>query len=160
MQIRSSDPLFMRFVMQWFDVLLPKLRNYLYENGGPVILVQVENEYGSYGCDFAYTTSLRDLIRSHLGNDVVLFTTDGFSNDALKCGKISGVYAAVDFGVEVNPKVAFYFQRLHESQGPLINNEFYPGWLDHWLYPHQTVDTSKVIDRLDTILSLNASVNL
>lgn len=152
--------MYMKFVTNWFDVLLPKLYPYLYENGGPIIMVQVENEYGSFGCDFSYTAGLRDLIRSHLGNQVVLFTTDGHSNDFLRCGKISGVYATVDFGVNEDPAAAFNIQRLHESRGPLINNEFYPGWLDHWLYTHQTVDTKSVINSLDKILAMNASVNL
>lgn len=60
---------------------------------------QVENEYGSYfACDFDYLRHLVKLFRSHLGDDVVLFSTDGAGVGYLKCGALQGVYATVDFG--------------------------------------------------------------
>ncbi len=87
------------FVQRWFTVLLDKIKPYLYSNGGPIITVQVENEYGSYpACDRDYTGWLRDFMRSRLGNDVVLFTTDGNGDRFLQCGKVPQVYATVDFG--------------------------------------------------------------
>lgn len=59
----------------------------------------MENEYGSYfACDYDYLRSLTKLFRSHLGEDVVLFTTDGAGVSYLKCGSIQGLYATVDFG--------------------------------------------------------------
>ena len=62
--------------------------------------LQVENEYGSYyACDNKYLTYLKNKAQSMLGNDVVLFTTDGDGNGYLKCGTVSGVYATVDFGI-------------------------------------------------------------
>jgi len=72
---RSSEETFMKAVNRWFAVLLPKLVPYLYKNGGPVISVQVENEYSSYfACDYVYTGMLRDMFQKYLGTDVVLFT--------------------------------------------------------------------------------------
>jgi len=137
------------------------LKPLLYSNGGPIIMVQVENEYGSYfACDFQYTTFLRDLIRSHLGNDILLFTTDGAGDGYLKCGKISGVYATVDFGVGNDAVEAFAVQRRHEEHGPLVNSEFYPGWMDHWGQPHSKVNGIQVAQQLDKMLSMNASVNM
>ena len=63
------------------------------------VFCQVENEYGSYfACDYNYLRHLYKLFRSHLGNDVVLFTTDGPGISFLKCGTIKEVYATVDFG--------------------------------------------------------------
>ena len=60
---------------------------------------QVENEYGSYyACDRDYMAHLRDLFRSQLGDDIVLFTTDGSGLGFLKCGAVKDVYATVDFG--------------------------------------------------------------
>lgn len=60
---------------------------------------QVENEYGSYfACDFNYMRHLSDMFRSHLGDEVVLFTTDGAGLNYLKCGSLQGLYATVDFG--------------------------------------------------------------
>jgi beta-galactosidase len=70
------ESIYINAVNNWFQALLPKIVPYLYKNGGPIIMVQVENEYGSYyACDKMYTSYLRDLFRKYLGDDVVLFTT-------------------------------------------------------------------------------------
>ncbi|RWS11181.1 hypothetical protein B4U80_10533, partial [Leptotrombidium deliense] len=160
MKMRRSDPAFIKYVTRWYSILLPKLIPLLYSNGGPVVMIQIENEYGSYGvCDSKYTTYLRDFVRKFVGNDTVLFTTDGNSYTALKCGKIEGVYATVDFGSHADPKSSFAVQRMFEKRGPFVNSEYYPGWLDHWEEPHQTVAIPPVIKTLDIMLSLNASVN-
>ena len=58
----------------------------------------MENEYGSFGCDKNYTMFMRDLIRLHLGDEIVLFTTDGAGDSYVKCGFIPDVYPTVDFG--------------------------------------------------------------
>ncbi|RWS12981.1 hypothetical protein B4U79_11152 [Dinothrombium tinctorium] len=160
MKLRTSDPTYVQYVKRWFGLLLPKIVPLIYANGGPVIMIQIENEYGSYGCDFSYTSWLRDYVRQYVGNDVVLFTTDGDGDYYLKCGKIDGVYATIDFGVTKDPAKLFLIQRNHEMRGPFVNSEFYPGWLDHWTEPHQTVPTDAVVDTLEKMLALNASVNI
>ncbi|XP_037080496.1 beta-galactosidase-like [Pollicipes pollicipes] len=161
MALRTSDQGFLRRVDRWFGVLLPKLKPLLYENGGPIIMVQVENEYGSYkACDFVYLQHLHELLRDHLGNSTVLFTTDGNSQANLHCGKIPGVYATVDFGPGTNVTAAFATQRLFEPRGPLVNSEYYPGWLDHWGYPHSTRATDAVVHTLTEMLEAGANVNV
>ena len=80
--LRSSDSHFLDRVDQWWDALLPMIKPLLYENGGPIIMVQLENEYGSYGlqtgyCDIAYGIYLRNLVRKYLGPKVLMYTTDG-----------------------------------------------------------------------------------
>ncbi|RWS28680.1 hypothetical protein B4U80_03424, partial [Leptotrombidium deliense] len=161
MKLRRSDPSYIHYVTRWYSVLLPKLVPLLYSNGGPIIMIQIENEYGSYeACDFSYTSYLRDMVRRYVGNDIVLFTTDGDSDFFLKCGKIDGVYATVDFGSGTDPIAAFAVQRAHEMHGPLVNSEYYSGWIDHWAEPHSIVSTSRVTKTLDQMLSLNASVNI
>lgn len=76
---RSSELTYMKAVHRWFQELLPRLVPYLYENGGPIITVQVENEYGSFGsystCDDKYKDQLIELFRNYLGANVILFTT-------------------------------------------------------------------------------------
>ena len=73
---RSSEANYIYAVNRWFNYLLPKLLPYLYKNGGPIITIQIENEYGFYfACDSDYKTGLRDLFRTFLGDDVVYFTT-------------------------------------------------------------------------------------
>ena len=112
----------MKAVNRWYQVLLPKLIPYLYKNGGPIIMVQVENEYGSYyACDKIYLGLLRDLFKKYLGNDTVLFTTDGNSPSPLKCGAIDGVYPTVDFGTGGNINASFKYQRQYAPKGPLVN---------------------------------------
>uniref|UniRef100_A0A8C9FFT7 Galactosidase beta 1 n=1 Tax=Pavo cristatus TaxID=9049 RepID=A0A8C9FFT7_PAVCR len=96
--LRSSDSDYLTAVEKWMGVLLPKMKPHLYQNGGPIIMVQVENEYGSYfACDYDYLRSLLKIFRQHLGDEVVLFTTDGASQFHLKCGALQGLYATVDF---------------------------------------------------------------
>ena len=159
--LRSSDPTYLTLVDEWLSVLLPKMKPLLYENGGPIITVQVENEYGSYfACDHEYMQHLADTFRKYLGTNVVLFTTDGNSEHYLECGNIPSLYATVDFGITGDAQAAFQPQRLFSRRGPLVNSEFYTGWLDYWGKPHQTRATSQVVSTLEAILKLNASVNM
>ncbi|KFQ72198.1 Beta-galactosidase, partial [Phaethon lepturus] len=148
-------------VEKWMGVLLPKMRPHLYQNGGPIIMVQVENEYGSYfACDYDYLRSLLKLFRQHLGDEVVLFTTDGASQFHLRCGALQGLYATVDFAPGGNVTAAFLAQRGSEPTGPLVNSEFYTGWLDHWGHRHSVVPTQSIAKTLNEILARGANVNL
>lgn len=159
--LRTSDPVYLKYVDRWMSVLLPIVSALLYENGGPIITVQVENEYGSYyACDKDYMLHLEDVFRQYLGDNVVLFTTDGAADSYLQCGTLESLYATVDFGITSDPKTLFDAQRTYEPHGPLVNSEFYTGWFDYWSDTHQTRDTTDVVDTLDKILSLNASVNM
>ncbi|CAL8238005.1 unnamed protein product, partial [Merluccius merluccius] len=159
--LRSSDKDYIAAVDTWMSKLLPMMKPFLYQNGGPIISVQVENEYGSYfACDYNYLRHLSTLFRGHLGDEVVLFTTDGAGLLYLKCGAIQGLYATVDFGPGSNVSAAFAAQRHAEPRGPLVNSEFYAGWLDHWGSQHSTVSTAIVAKSLNEILALKANVNL
>ncbi|KFZ66129.1 Beta-galactosidase, partial [Antrostomus carolinensis] len=157
----SSDSDYLAAVEKWMSVLLPKMRPHLYQNGGPVIMVQVENEYGSYfACDYDYLRFLLKLFRQHLGDEVVLFTTDGASQFHLRCGALQGLYATVDFAPGGNVTAAFLAQRSSEPTGPLVNSEFYTGWLDHWGHRHSVVPIQSLAKTFDEILALGANVNL
>ncbi|NXI42276.1 BGAL galactosidase, partial [Galbula dea] len=159
--LRSSDSDYLAAVEKWMGVLLPKMRPHLYQNGGPIIMVQVENEYGSYfACDYDYLRSLLKLFRHHLGDEVVLFTTDGASQFHLRCGALQGLYATVDFAPGGNVTAAFLAQRSSEPVGPLVNSEFYTGWLDHWGHRHSVVPAQTVAKTLSEILARGANVNL
>lgn len=165
-KLRTKDPSFMKPVRSWFQVLFQRMKKHLYHNGGPIIMVQVENEYGSYGqqigkCDTEYISQLRDLTREHLGQEVLLFATDGGGSiDSIRCSKVPGVYSTVDFGPTEDFKDRFYHQRLFEPHGPLVNSEFYTGWLDHWGYPHSQTPSTMVNSALDAMLEFGANVNL
>ncbi|KAM6978431.1 LOW QUALITY PROTEIN: beta-galactosidase-1-like protein [Tautogolabrus adspersus] len=159
--LRSADTDYLQAVSNWLAVLLPKIKPWLYINGGSIITVQVENEYGSYyACDYNYMRHLRTLFRFFLGEDTVLFTTDGNTDKEMICGTLEGLYATVDFGTENNISEAFKRQRRFEPRGPLVNSEFYTGWLDHWGDQHAVVNSQKVSRVLGEMLTMGANVNM
>ena len=129
-------------------------------------MVQLENEYGSYASathdcsQVAYLSHLRDLARAELGDKVLLYTTDGPDVNLLRCATIPGVYPTVDFGPGADYKKAFDMQRHFAPRGPLVNSEFYTGWLDSWGSPHSKTSAKTVADALDKLLSYGANVNL
>lgn len=145
--------------------ILPKVKPLLYSNGGPVISIQVENEYGSYGpeCkDPKYKIHLRDTLRKFLGgNDsVVLFTTDGNGANFLDCGPIPEVLITTDYGDGANVTAAISTLRKYQPKGPVVNSEYYTGWLDHWEENHSKRNAKSVAKTLDEMLSANMSVNM
>lgn len=72
---------------------------------------------------------LRDIFRQYLGDDVVYFTTDADVDSCVKCGKIPGVFGTIDFGPGANVTSAFDIQRIAQPDGPLVNSEFWTGWI-------------------------------
>uniref|UniRef100_A0A8D3BM29 Beta-galactosidase n=1 Tax=Scophthalmus maximus TaxID=52904 RepID=A0A8D3BM29_SCOMX len=152
-KLRTSDPA----VDRWMGKLLSTVKPFLYQNGGPIISVQVENEYGSYyACDHDYIRHLTKLFRSYLGNEVVLFTTDGPGISYIKCGSIQDVYATVDFGPGRHTQILMGFAS-YLSQ---VNSEFYTGWLDHWGSPHSVISSTRVAKSLNEVLATGANVNM
>ncbi|KAM8806944.1 beta-galactosidase-1-like protein [Eudromia elegans] len=159
--LRSSDPDYLAAVDSWLHVLLPKIKPRLYQYGGSIISVQVENEYGSYyACDSDYLRHLLGTFRALLGPDVLLFTTDGTRAEELRCGTLPGLYATVDFGPGSNITEAFGAQRLVQPKGPLVNSEYYTGWLDYWGGAHASVSSARVAQGLEDMLRLGANVNM
>ncbi|XP_036401162.1 beta-galactosidase-1-like protein [Megalops cyprinoides] len=159
--LRSAHTEYLQAVSNWMATLLPKIKPWLYVNGGNIISVQVENEYGSYfACDYNYLRHLRELFRYFLGEDVILFTTDGNTDREMICGTLEGLYATIDFGTDTNISAAFQRQRRFEPKGPLVNSEFYTGWLDHWGDRHAEVDGQKISSMLGDMLAMGASVNM
>ncbi|NXA07294.1 BGAL galactosidase, partial [Sapayoa aenigma] len=159
--LRSSDPAYLAAVDSWLHVLLPKIKPRLYQHGGNIISVQVENEYGSYyACDYGYLQHLLGSFRALLGNEVLLFTTDSTRVEELRCGTLQGLYATVDFGPGSNVTEAFDAQRHVEPKGPLVNSEYYTGWLDYWGEAHASTSAAWVARGLEDMLQLGASVNM
>lgn len=159
--LRSSDPAYLAAVDSWLHVLLPKIKPRLYQHGGNIISVQVENEYGSYyACDYEYLRHLLGSFRALLGSEVLLFTTDGTQAEELRCGTLQGLYATVDFGPGSNVTEAFGAQRRVEPKGPLVNSEYYTGWLDYWGEAHASTSVAQVARGLEDMLQLGASVNM
>lgn len=96
-QLRTYDTDYLREVEKWYGVLMPRIQKHLYGRGGPVIMVSIENEYGSFSaCDGNYLSFLKNLTERYILDDAVLFTNDG--SEQLACGKIPDVFATLDFG--------------------------------------------------------------
>ena len=150
---------YLSYAESWLSVLLPMMKPLLYSNGGPIISVQVENEYGYYrACDLNYLKFLEELFRKYLGNDVILFSNNGARESLLKCGTIPSLYPTLDIGAGANLDRASAAKRKFAPRGPLVVTEYYPGWLDRWSVPHQTRSAQSVDHTFDKMLAMNVSV--
>ncbi|MBP1966579.1 glycoside hydrolase family 35 protein [Paenibacillus aceris] len=155
-RLRCADPVFLQKVDAYYDVLIPKLIPLLSTNGGTVIALQIENEYGSYGNDKAYLEHLRQGLIAR-GVDVPLFTSDGPTDSMLQGGTLPDVLATVNFGSK--PEEMFEKFKEYRPTEPLVCMEYWNGWFDHWTEKHHTRDADDVADVLDRMLNLGASVN-
>ncbi|KAL5284162.1 GLB1L.2 family protein [Megaselia abdita] len=161
-KLRTSDEDYKREVSVWYAKMMSKMQRFMYGNGGPIIMVQVENEYGVFhACDKDYLTWLRDETEMYVQGKALLFTTD-IPDERIECGKIEGVFATTDFGIDGIHKIDEFWNTLRKVQpkGPLVNSEFYPGWLVHWQEPNQRRDDNEVANALKKILEYGASVNI
>ncbi|XP_011704982.1 PREDICTED: beta-galactosidase-like, partial [Wasmannia auropunctata] len=151
----------MRYVSSYLNQVLEKVKTLLRGNGGPIIMVQVENEYGFYNaCDTEYLDMLKEVFIRKIRDKALLYTTDGGNVSFIPCGHIPGVYTTVDFGTFVNVTDSFQAMRFYQPKGPLVNSEFYSGWLTHWGESFQRVKTRAVTKMLREMLALGASVNI
>ncbi|MBC9717695.1 beta-galactosidase [Streptomyces sp. TRM66268-LWL] len=156
-KLRSSDPRFTAAIDRFLDLLLPPLLPHMAASGGPVIAVQVENEYGAYGDDTAYLRHLADGFRDR-GVEELLFTCDQANAEHLAAGGLPGVLATATFGSRVTDSLDRL--RAHQPQGPLMCAEFWIGWFDHWGEPHHGRDAADAAADLERILAAGASVNI
>jgi beta-galactosidase len=155
-RLRCMDDVYLQKIDAYYDVLLPKLVPLQSTNGGPIIAMQIENEYGSYGNDQEYMAYLKNAMEER-GADVLLFTSDGPTDQMLQGGALPGVLATVNFGSK--PEEGFAKLREYRQEEPLFCMEYWNGWFDHWLKPHHTREASDVADVFDRMLQSGASVN-
>lgn len=157
LRLRCLDPAWLGAVDAWFDVLVPRLVPLLSTHGGPVVAVQVENEYGSYGDDADYLEHCRKGMVDR-GIDVLLVTSDGPGPDWLDNGMVPGVLATANFGSK--PGEAFAALREAQPDGPKMCMEYWNGWFDHWGEEHHVRSAGEAAETLDEMLAAGASVNL
>ncbi|WP_371680820.1 beta-galactosidase [Streptomyces sp. NBC_01276] len=153
--LRSRDPRFLRAVDEYLGALMPPLLASLGSRGGPVLAVQLENEYGAYGDDPGYLADLAGLLRRH-GVDVPLFTCDQPSD--LARGGLDGVLRTANFGSRA--EAGLVRLREHQPDGPLMCSEFWIGWFDRWGGTHAVRDADDAAAELDRLLAAGASVNI
>ena len=155
--LRTNDPAYMEPVSRWMKRLAHEVAPLQIGLGGPIIAVQIENEYGNFGGDKAYMEHLHQMFLQDGFTHSLLYTVD--PSKALARGEIDGVYSGVNFGTG---RAAAALDALeHERPGqPLFATEYWPGWFDLWGHPHQTRPVAPQVADLDTILGRGASLNL
>ena len=156
MEIRCSNPIYMDRFEKYLARLFEKIRPLLFTNGGPVIMMQCENEYGYYGDDKTYLKHLYDTYR-RLGIDVPLFTSDGTSKTDILDGNIEGCLSTLNFGSRVEENFRAHDELYPDS--PKMCMEMWDGWFDAWgCGMHHTTsaeDYAKVVDDMLKRGSLN-----
>lgn len=156
MRLRCSYQPYLEKVRNYFNVLLPKLVPYLSTNNGPIIAVQVENEYGSFGNDKDYLQFLEGCLKDNR-IDCFLFTSDGYGDFQLNGGTLPHIFKTVNFGSR--PVAAFGELAKVQPDSPLMCCEFWDGWFDQWGQEHHTNPAGEIGRILDDILGMGASVN-
>lgn len=165
MKYRSSHPAYLNAVDRFFNYLLNMMKPYLYKNGGPIISVQVENEYGSYPeCDKDYMLHLVELIQKHIGADVPLFRSNQADESLFDCDNVRDTLPTINMKHDFNSSRALEIVRNSlkkngKNKGPFVVTEYYSGWMDHWGEPHANVDPAEVAKTFDELMNLGASVN-
>jgi beta-galactosidase len=154
-RLRTRDPRFLGPAKKYLAEVGRALGPLQITRGGPILMVQVENEYGFFGNDTAYMGELRQALL-HAGFDVPLFDCD--PPDHLKDGHRSDLFPVVNFGSD--PAGGFKALREILPEGPLTCGEFYPGWFDTWGAPHHLGNTSRYLTDLEYMLKNGESFSI
>ncbi|UOQ72946.1 glycoside hydrolase family 35 protein [Hymenobacter cellulosilyticus] len=156
LQVRSKDPKFVAAYQRYIRAVGRQLAPLQINHGGPVLMVQLENEYGSYGSDKDYLALNRQLFQE-AGFDGLLYTCDPAKDVAN--GHLSGLLPAVN-GLDKPAQVKQLVRQHHGGQGPYFIAEWYPAWFDWWGTPHHTVPAATYAARLDSVLAAGISINM
>ena len=158
-KLRMSDGVYLEKVAAFFTRLMKEVVDLQVDQGGPIILMQVENEYGGYANDLEYLRSLARLMKD-LGVVVPLVTSDGPWRDMLANGSIPELALPT---MNCGSKITEHFRKLetfHGEKKPLMVMEFWIGWFDAWGdEKHHTTDIGSASKELDDILK-EGSVNI
>jgi beta-galactosidase len=155
--LRSTDPRYTTPAARWLDRLGKELTPLLASHGGPIIAVQVENEYGSFDHDKTYMAWERDaLIHAGFGG-ALLYTADG--DVQLPSGSLPDLPAVVNFGVG-GANGAFTRLRAFRPDGPMMSGEYWAGWFDQWGVAHHTTNAAQQTRELGRMLDSGFSVNI
>ena len=157
-RLRERDPFFMERVRKFEQKVGEQLASLTIQNGGPIIMIQVENEYGSYGEDKPYVSEIRDCLRSIYGEEMTLFQCD-WSSNFTKNG-LDDLVWTMNFGTGAN--IDQQFRRLGElrPEAPKMCSEFWSGWFDKWGARHETRAAKDMVEGIDEMLSKGISFSL
>jgi len=157
-KLRERDPYFMERVKIFEEKVGEQLKPLTIQNGGPIIMMQVENEYGSYGEDKPYVSEIRDCLREIYGKDLELFQCDWSSN--FEKNGLDDLTWTMNFGTGAN--IDNQFRRLGELRpnAPKMCSEFWSGWFDKWGAQHETRPAKDMVEGMEEMLSKGISFSL
>lgn len=155
--VRRSEPHYLAAVTDYLRHLYAIVAPRQIDVGGPVILVQIENEYGAYGADKAYLAELVRVTRD-AGITVPLTTIDQPTPQMLTDGSLPGLHLTGSFGSRVPERLATL--REFQPTGPLMCMEFWCGWFDDWGTQHHTTSATDSAAELEALLAAGGSVNV
>lgn len=157
-RLREDDPYFLERVGIFEKEVANRVKGLTIQHGGPILMVQVENEYGSYGVNKKYVAQVRDMLRAEYGSDLTLFQCDWSSN--FTNNGLDDLVWTMNFGTGAN--IDDQFRRLKQLRpdAPLMCSEFWSGWFDKWGANHETRAAKDMIAGIDEMLSKNISFSL
>ena len=162
--IRGNNPSFLDSCKTYINQLATQVKNLQITHGGPIIMVQAENEFGSYVAQRkdiplqdhkAYSAAIKKQLME-AGFDVPFFTSDGSS--LFNGGTIAGALPTAN-GEDNIENLKKVVNEYHNGAGPYMVAEFYPGWLDHWTEPFVKVSTDEVVSQTKKYLEAGISFN-
>jgi len=156
LEVRSKEPQYLQAYKNYINEVGKQLAPLQINRGGNILMVQIENEYGSYGNDKEYLDINRKMFID-AGFDGVLYTCD--PEAAIKDGHLPGLLAAIN-GVDNPEKVKSLVKQNNAGKGPFYIAEWYPAWFDWWGTPHHTVPAEQYTGRLDSALKAGISINM
>lgn len=154
--VRSKEAQYVQEYRKYIMEVGKQLSPYLITRGGNILMVQIENEYGSYGADKEYLELNRKMF-IEAGLDCHLYTCDP-AKDVAK-GYLPGLLPSVN-GIDDPERVKALVRQYHDGKGPFYVAEWYPAWFDWWGTKHHTVPAKNYADRLDTVLAAGISINM
>ncbi|XP_010765462.1 beta-galactosidase-1-like protein 2 isoform X1 [Notothenia coriiceps] len=155
MQLRTTYPGFVNAVNLYFDTLVAVIKPLMFEEGGPIIAVQVENEYGSYAKDESYMPFVQNCLQSR-GIKELLLTSDNW--EGLSYEGVEGVLKTINL-----QRLSFgAIQHLAEMQPqkPLMVMEYWSGWFDVWGEHHHVFHAEDMLAVVSELLERGVSINL
>ncbi|HEU4635191.1 MAG TPA: beta-galactosidase family protein [Edaphobacter sp.] len=160
MVVRSTDPKFMQPASRWIKRLGQELAPLQIGNGGPIIMTQVENEYGSYGSDHAYMDQMRKLLVDAGFTKSQLYTADG--PQMVPNGSLPDLPVGINFGAEKegDAQKAFDILKKERPNGPFFNSEYWAGWFDHWGGKHAHTNADSQVANYRWMLEQGYSVSI
>ena len=155
--IRTNDPAFMVPAERWITRLSNEVLPLQIGRGGPILMTQIENEYGQFGDDHTYISHLHDIYVKLGFTDSLLYTADNWRH--IPEGSVPGLFAATNFGIGNHQRGMDNLATARPGQA-LFVSEYWPGWFDHWGHPHETRPVAPQIADIDYILTRGAGINI